>query len=92
MENGLWCEQQLVFERDLKALIRKKCSEQPNEILIERLRVEMGKVINAPDVVARFEKGGGRILRMSPGEADAYTKAEISKWSTLIRQAGIKAD
>ena len=62
------------------------------EAVLKRLRVEMDKVINAPDVVARFEKGGGRILRMSPGEADAYTKAEISKWSTLIRQAGIKAD
>ena len=35
------CEQQLFFERDLKALIRKKCSEQPDEILIERLRVEI---------------------------------------------------
>lgn len=35
------CEQQLVFERDLKALIRKKCSEQPSEVLIERLRVEI---------------------------------------------------
>jgi tripartite-type tricarboxylate transporter receptor subunit TctC len=62
------------------------------EAVLKRLRTEMGKVINAPDVVARFEKGGGRILRMSPAEADAYTKSEISKWSTLIRQAGIKAD
>jgi len=35
------CEQQLVFERDLKALIRRKCSEQPSEVLIERLRVEI---------------------------------------------------
>jgi tripartite-type tricarboxylate transporter receptor subunit TctC len=60
--------------------------------VLERLRGEMAKVINAPDVVARLEKGGGRILRMSQTEADAYTKAEISKWSTLIRQAGIKAD
>lgn len=35
------CEQHLVFERDLKALVRKKCSEQPPEVLIERLRVEI---------------------------------------------------
>lgn len=35
------CEQQLIFERDLKALVRKKCVEQPDEILIERLRVEI---------------------------------------------------
>ena len=35
------CEQHLVFERDLKALVRRKCSEQPDAILIERLRVEI---------------------------------------------------
>ncbi|TMK77658.1 MAG: mycothiol system anti-sigma-R factor [Actinobacteria bacterium] len=35
------CERHLVFERDLKALVRKKCSEQPDAILIERLRVEI---------------------------------------------------
>jgi len=35
------CEQQLTFERDLKALVRRKCSEQPDAILIERLRIEI---------------------------------------------------
>ena len=35
------CEQHLLFERDLKALVRRKCSEQPDAILIERLRVEI---------------------------------------------------
>ena len=35
------CEQHLVFERDLKALVRRKCSEQPSEVVIERLRVEI---------------------------------------------------
>jgi len=35
------CEHQFIFERDLKALVRKKCSEQPDEVLIERLRVEI---------------------------------------------------
>jgi len=60
--------------------------------VLERLRAEMEKVIQAPDVVARFEKGGGRILRMSPAEAAAYTKSQITKWSTLIRQAGITAE
>ena len=35
------CGGQLVFERDLKALIKKKCSEQPDAILVERLRVEI---------------------------------------------------
>ena len=41
LEECTGCEQQLVFERDLKALVRKKCSEQPSAVLIERLRVEI---------------------------------------------------
>jgi tripartite-type tricarboxylate transporter receptor subunit TctC len=60
--------------------------------VLQRLRAEMEKVIQAPDTVARFEKGGGRILRMSAAEGDAYVKSEIRKWTTLIRQAGIVAE
>jgi len=41
LEECTGCEQQLLFERDLKALVQKKCSEQPDQILIERLRVEI---------------------------------------------------
>ena len=41
LEECTGCEQQLVFERDLKAIVRRKCSEQPSEVLIERLRVEI---------------------------------------------------
>lgn len=60
--------------------------------VLQRLRSEMGKVIQAPDVVARFEKGGGRVMRMSPAEGDAYVRSEVKKWSTLIRQAGVSAE
>lgn len=60
--------------------------------VLKRLRAEMEKVIQTPDVVARFEKAGGRVLRMSPVEADAFVKSEVKKWSTLIRQAGITAE
>jgi mycothiol system anti-sigma-R factor len=35
------CEHQFVFERDLKALVRRKCAEQPDEVLVERLRIEI---------------------------------------------------
>ncbi|MGZ4189990.1 MAG: mycothiol system anti-sigma-R factor [Actinomycetota bacterium] len=35
------CEQHLVFERDLQALVRRKCSEQPSTEVVERLRIEI---------------------------------------------------
>ncbi len=60
--------------------------------VLKRLQTEMAKAIQAPDVAKRFESGGGRILRMSAAETDVFVKAEIQKWSTLIRAAGITAD
>jgi tripartite-type tricarboxylate transporter receptor subunit TctC len=60
--------------------------------VVERLRAEMAKAMQSPEFIARFEKGGGRILRMPAAEADAFVRAEISKWSRLIREAGIAAD
>lgn len=60
--------------------------------VLKRLQSEMAKVVQAPDVAKRFESGGGRILRMSTPETDAFVKAEIKRWSSLIREAGITAD
>ena len=61
-------------------------------VVLKRLQSEMAKAIQAPDVAKRFESGGGRVLRMSAAEADAFVKSEIKKWSTLIRAAGITAE
>ena len=60
--------------------------------VLKRLQSEMAKVVQAPDVAKRFESGGGRTLRMSTPETDAFVKAEIKRWSSLIREAGITAD
>jgi tripartite-type tricarboxylate transporter receptor subunit TctC len=60
--------------------------------VLERLRAEMAKATQSPELVARFEKGGGRILRMSDAEAEAFVKSQVATWSKLIRDAGITAD
>ena len=60
--------------------------------VIKRLQAEMAKAIQTPDVAKRFESGGGRVLRMSVADTDAFVKSEIKKWSTLIRAAGITAE
>jgi tripartite-type tricarboxylate transporter receptor subunit TctC len=60
--------------------------------VLKRLQSEMAKAIQSPDMAKRFESGGGRVLRMSAAETDAFVKSEIRKWSTLIREAGITAE
>jgi tripartite-type tricarboxylate transporter receptor subunit TctC len=60
--------------------------------ILERLRAETAKVVEHPEVVARFEKATGRVVRMSPEATDTYVKAEIAKWTRLVREAGITAE
>jgi tripartite-type tricarboxylate transporter receptor subunit TctC len=60
--------------------------------VLERLRTEMAKAMRSPELLARFEKGGGRILRMSTAEADAFVRSQVATWSRLIRESGITAE
>lgn len=60
--------------------------------IVEWLRKEVAAALAAPDVVARLERGGGRVSKMSMSQADAFLRAEVAKWRTLIPQAGITAD
>jgi len=60
--------------------------------VIARLRDGVGKVMQAPDLRARMEAGGWRILSIPPEETDAFVKAEVRKWAVFLRQAGIRAD
>jgi tripartite-type tricarboxylate transporter receptor subunit TctC len=59
--------------------------------ILERLRVEMAKVVQTPELAERFEKGGNRMLKMTPAETEAFVRSEIEKWPPIIRQAGITA-
>ncbi|MGH6693518.1 MAG: Bug family tripartite tricarboxylate transporter substrate binding protein, partial [Gammaproteobacteria bacterium] len=59
--------------------------------ILERLRVEMAKVVQTPELAERFEKGGNRMLKMTPAEAEAFVRSEVEKWPSIIRQAGITA-
>lgn len=57
-----------------------------------RLRTEFARVLAMPEVTARFEKSGLRVLRLSPEETTALVSSDIDKWTKLIREAGIQAD
>ncbi len=60
--------------------------------VVERLRSEMRKAMRAPELRARFEKGGGRILGMSDAQAETFVRSQVTTWTKLIRDAGIAAE
>ena len=60
--------------------------------VIERLRAETAKVVALPEVAQLFGRTGGRMLRLSSAEAEAMVRSEVERWSTIIRNSGIRAE
>jgi tripartite-type tricarboxylate transporter receptor subunit TctC len=60
--------------------------------IVQRLRSEFEKTMAMPDVVSRFENGSGRVLKMSQAETEAYVKSEITRWTGIMKAAGIRLE
>ena len=59
--------------------------------VLERLRAEFAKVVAQAELAELFAKTGGRVMRLSPVETDALLRADVDRWTKLIREAGISA-
>ncbi|MBL8386190.1 MAG: tripartite tricarboxylate transporter substrate binding protein [Burkholderiales bacterium] len=60
--------------------------------VLARLRADLARVLAMPDVVERFQKGGGTVMKLSPPETEALVRREVERWTRVIREAGIKGD
>ena len=59
---------------------------------LERLQKDVAAVVDSPEMKKRFEVEGAEALHMSPREFGALIAAETSKWTQVVKQAGIKAE
>jgi tripartite-type tricarboxylate transporter receptor subunit TctC len=59
---------------------------------LARLRAEMAKVMAMPDLIERFQKGGGTAMKLSTPETEALVKRDVERWTKVLREAGIKGD
>ncbi|MBI3042195.1 MAG: tripartite tricarboxylate transporter substrate binding protein [Betaproteobacteria bacterium] len=57
--------------------------------IIARLNQEVARVLNAPGVKVKFFDAGMEIVASSPEDFAAMLKSEITKWSRIIKKAGI---
>jgi len=60
--------------------------------VIEKLNTEIVKIVNAPDVKAVFLRDGLESVGNSPREFETIIKAEVAKWQTLVKAAGIPVE
>ncbi|MEJ7931114.1 tripartite tricarboxylate transporter substrate binding protein [Ramlibacter sp. AN1015] len=63
----------------------------PPEVLA-RLRAELAKVIASPDVVEAFRKAGGKPLSLGAAETRELVQRDVTRWTRLVQDAGIRAD
>ncbi|MBI3042144.1 MAG: tripartite tricarboxylate transporter substrate binding protein [Betaproteobacteria bacterium] len=57
---------------------------------VAKLNAKLVKVLNAPDMKARLAQNGIDAAPSTPGELAAFVKAEIAKWSKVVKLTGIK--
>lgn len=71
------------------ALIAPKGTPQ---IVIDKLAAEVGRILNMPDVKARFAAGGVSTIPSSPAALDARIKRELAVYRAIVEKANVHVD
>ena len=58
--------------------------------VLERLHAEIAKATGALDVAEQFARQGAEVSVSSPEALAAVVKAEVTKWSKVVKAAGIE--
>ena len=60
--------------------------------ILEKLNVEINKVVNAPEVKAAWAKQGAVPMGMTPEQFDRFLREDIVKWAKVVKLSGAKVD
>ena len=60
--------------------------------IVDRLHIEIAKILNEPEMQERIAKLGMQGADMSTDQIAAFQKAEVAKWATVIKNANIKLE
>ena len=63
----------------------------PREVVV-RLNREVVKVLAMPDVQKLLQAEGGVVSPSTPEEFDAFLRADVARWTKVIKQTGITLD
>ena len=60
--------------------------------VVDRLNAEITRIMTLPEVKARLDGLGAEFSANTPAQFDDFIRTEITRWATVVRSAGIKAD
>jgi tripartite-type tricarboxylate transporter receptor subunit TctC len=71
------------------ALFAPKGTPEP---IIDKLSVEVGRILDLPDIKARFAGLGVETIASSPAQLDARLRHDAAQFGVIARKANIKPD
>jgi tripartite-type tricarboxylate transporter receptor subunit TctC len=60
--------------------------------IISRLHAEVAKIAQNPKMKARLAGQGLELVGSGPEEFDSFIRAELAKWSAVLKAAGVKPE
>ncbi|HKQ28469.1 MAG TPA: tripartite tricarboxylate transporter substrate binding protein [Burkholderiales bacterium] len=60
--------------------------------VVTRLQQDIGAILDSPETRKRFELEGAEVLRMTAAEFGQFMADETTKWTRVVKEAGIKAE
>ncbi len=58
--------------------------------IVEYLHKTIVRALRSPDITERLASEGSAVIASSPAEFSGYIKSQAQKWTTVVREAGIK--
>jgi tripartite-type tricarboxylate transporter receptor subunit TctC len=62
------------------------------QAIVNKLSAEVARIVKSTEIAQRFQLDGAEPVGSTPQEFAVFLKAEMQKWSKVIREAGIKPD
>ena len=62
------------------------------QAIVNKLSAEVARIVRLPDVAERFQLDGAEPVGSTPNEFAAFLRAEMQKWSKVIKDAGVKPE
>ena len=59
---------------------------------VERLNVELARILNAADLKERFAKQGTEVRTGTPDSLGAWMRSEQARWAKVVKDSGVKFD
>jgi len=60
--------------------------------ILERINLEVNRIVNAPDVKEAWSKQGAVPMSMSVEQFDRFLREDIVKWANVVKLSGAKVD